>query len=191
VADYAVTNTPRVIVAYTSAGIEHHAEARRPRDEASATSITQAHAFLADFFGALAPLLPEDFLFTDSVYIPQDSEVSTPSGSLPGNPTGLQAVADYTAVMKVTATTFSAKSSASKTRISAFGVFWDPSDVSGPAANGKVTALEDSNVALAITNMNTVARTYAIDGTLATFHPSATVKPNDKLMKLVRRGLLG
>jgi len=190
-ANYAVTATPRVIATYISAGIQHTMECRRPRGEAPATSINNAHATMADFSGAFASLLPTDFLFVDSVYIPQDSDVSTPSGSLPGGPTGLIDPATYTGVMKVTATTMSGKSNGSKTKISIFGVFWDPSDVAGPAANGKVTIAEDATVATAHTNLNSVAPTYAIDGTIATFHPYATVKPNDKLLKLVRRGLIG
>lgn len=189
--DFAPTATPRVLEKYVSAGVEHVMEFRRPRGEGPATSLTAARATFAAIHTNLSALLPNDFAWLDELYIPQDSDVASGSGwGGPGSIVGSQDPADYTPIMKITATSFSGRSVQSKTRISIFGVFWDPSDVSGPAADGRVLSGENSAIAAVVTALNNTAPTYAIDGTLAAFHPRATVKPNDKLLKLVRRGLI-
>jgi hypothetical protein len=139
----------------------------------------------------MQPLLPTDFAWQGEFYIPQDTDVEGGTGyGGPGSIVGAVSPALYTGVMKVTATSFTGRSSASNTKLELFGVFWDPSDVAGPAANGKVETGESSEVAAAVAALNTSAQTHAIDGTTAFFHPYATIKPNDKLLKLVRRGLI-
>jgi len=189
--NFAVTATPRVIELYLSAGVPHRIQFRRPRGEGISASLIAARASFAALYTNLQPLLPNDFAWQGEFYIPQDSEIEGGTGYTgPGSIVGAQDPADYTGVMKVTATTFTARSSGANTKLEVFGVFWDPADVDGPAANAKVDAGESPEVAAAIADLNTSAQTHAIDGTTAFFHPYATVKSNDKLLKLVRRGLI-
>lgn len=189
--NFAPTATPRVIEKYVSAGVEHSMQFRRPRGEGISSSLTAARSRFTAMLTALVTLLPTDFAWLDESYIPQDSDVAGGTGwGGPGSLVGPQVLTTYTGVMKVTATTFTARSSGANTKIEVFGVFWDPSDVAGPAANGKVDAGESSVIAAAVTALNAGSGIYAIDGTQAFAHPYATVKPNDKLLKLVRRGLI-
>jgi len=189
--NFAPTATPRVIELYLSAGVQHRIQFRRPRGEGISASLIAARASFAALYTNMQPLLPTDFAWQGEFYIPQDTEVEGGTGYTgPGSIVGAISPATYTGVMKITATSFTGRSSASNTKLELFGVFWDPSDVGGPAANGKVDAGESPEVSAAIADLNTSAQTHGIDGTTAFFHPYATIKPNDKLLKLVRRGLI-
>jgi len=188
---FAPTATPRVLERYVSAGVEHVMQLRRPRGEGISSSLIAARATFTGLATALTALLPTDFAWLSELYIPEDSDVAQGTGYPgPGSIVGSQTISDYTGVMKITATTFTGRSILSNTKVEVFGVFWDPSDTAGPAANGKVTTGESSDVAAAVTLLNGSGTTYAIDGAIATFHQYATIKPNDKLLKLVRRGLI-
>jgi len=191
VPNFAPTATPRVIELYVSVGVQHRVQFRRPRGEGISSSLTAARGTFAALYTNMQPLLPDDFAWQGEFYIPEDSDIEQGTGFTgPGSIVGAISPSTYTGVMKITATSFTGRSSASNTKLELFGVFWDPSDVSGPAANGKVTNGESSEVAATVGALNGGSSTYAIDGTIATFHPYATVKPNDKLLKLVRRGLI-
>ncbi len=189
--NFAPTATPRVIELYVSAGVQHRAQFRRPRGEGISSSLTAARATFATLYGNMQPLLPDDFAWQGEFYIPQDSDTEQGTGYTgPGSIVGAKSPSIYTGVMKVTATSFIGRSSASNSKCELFGVYWDPSDVMGPAANGKVDSGESSEVAATIAGLNSAGTSYGIDGTVLAFHPYATVKPNDKLLKLVRRGLI-
>lgn len=189
--NYAVTATPRVLWDYLSAGVQHRIQVRRPRDESSSTSLTAARSLFVAVFGALQPLLPTDFAWIQELYIPQDDDTASNSGYTgPGSLVGAMDPADYTPAMKVTATTFVGKGTRSKTKLSVFGVFWDPSAPAGPAANGRVSTGESVPIATCVTSLNGATRTYAIDGTVATFSGYANIKVNDDLLAKVRRGVI-
>lgn len=185
--DFAPDATPRYLMKYKSAGFEHHCLVRAQRGSSAAATIANGRAAVTGLFSALASLLPDDFAYLAETYALEDSDVFLPTGFLPASPTGLQNLTDYTPVMRGTATTFSANGGGIKYHISAFGVFWDPSDVSGPAANGAVDSGEDSTVAGALTFLATATGMRNVANLPITFYPRATVKPNDHYVKLARR----
>ncbi len=189
--NYAPTATPRVLWDYVSAGVQHRMQARRPRDEGVSASLVAARGTFLGLISALNALLPTDFAFVDEFYIAQDTDVTTTTGYTgPGSIVGLVSPALYTPAMKVTDTTFSGKGTVSKTRMGIFGVFWDPSDVAGPAANGRASTSESTEITNCLIVLNSTQRTYAIDGTIATFGSYANIKVNDDLLGKVRRGLI-
>lgn len=189
--NFAPINTPRVVTGYVSAGVQHKVILRRPRGEGVSTSLTNARATFEGLAGTLQALLPDDFAWLSERYIPQDSDIEQGTGYTgPGDITGAIAVALYTPTKKITATTFTGRSVESNGRLSIFGVFWDMDTVGGEATDGIVLSGESPAIANSVALLNSTGETYAIDGTQLAFNPYATVKPNDKLLKLVRRGLI-
>jgi hypothetical protein len=185
--DFAPDATPRYKVRYLSAGFQHTWLFRAARGVSVSTNIASGRSAAEVLSAALESLLPEDFIFLDESYALEDSDIFLPTGALPTQPTGAQALADYTPLMRGTGTTFAGKGGASKARVTAFGVFWDPSDTAGPAANGLVTAIESSEVAAAIAGLTSVTGMRAINNQPIGWYNRATVKENDVYVKLARR----
>ena len=185
--DFAPNVTPRVIWRYKSAGFEHNMMFRVSRGISVSSGAAAARSAASALTAALAPLLPIDFEWLDGLYALQDEDTFTPGFGVPTNPSGVQDVADYTPMMKGTATTFLGNGGASKTKVSVYGVFWDPSDVAGPAANGQVKAAEDANVAAAIAALNAASGIVSIANVTASWKAYATVKPNDHYVALARK----
>lgn len=185
--DYAPDATPRYKVLYVSAGFQHTMMYRAQRGSNAATTIANGRSAAAAVSAALQSLLPEDFEFLQESYALTDSDIFLPTGALPTQPTGAIAVADYTPVMRGTCTTFSGKGGVSKAKSEWFGVFWDPSDTTGPAANGLVTSSEDATVSAAISALVTVTGIRSISNEPVTWYARATVKPNDHYVGLARK----
>jgi|NitcycUWG082A511_1040397.scaffolds.fasta_scaffold00008_3 hypothetical protein len=189
-ADFAPTFTPRYLAKYVSVGIEHTVMIRTPRDFTVTAITNTGNARLTALAAALAALLPTDFSWTEAFYIEQDDDVRHATTNIPLDPTGVQDPADYAAMLKVTGTSFSARSAASRTRVTIFGVFWDLSDPAGFASDGIARSGESAAIAAGVSALNG-GNVAGNDGGIATFLPWATIKVNDDLLKKVRRGILG
>lgn len=185
--DFAPNWTPRMIYGYTSAGIAHHVMVRVTRGTSLATANGSCNTVLQGVTTALANLLPTDFLWTDSQFIPEDSDVAAPGISLPANPTGLMDVADYSHNMRATETTFIGKGGGSRVTLSIFGVFWVLSDPTSPASNGKVNVTESTPVSNAIASLAGSSTPKTIADAPVTWAKYATVKVNDHWLKEVRK----
>lgn len=185
--DFAPDATPRMRFGYTSAGFQHHILIRCLRDGSLGTQQPAMEAAVGALTTALASLLPEDFVYTTGEFAAQDSDVFDSGFTLPAQPTGTQALSTYTPIMRGTATTFKGKGGGSKISVSVFGVFWDPSDTAGPAANGRVEAAEDATVAAAITALSSHSIWASIANAPVNWYNFATVKPNDHYVKLARK----
>jgi hypothetical protein len=187
---YAPTFTGRFRATYQAAGIVHTAQLRKVRG-ASDASIQNLRGTLGSIFAVWADHLPTDFEWLTAEWARQDEEFFTPN-DLPDPVTGAKTPALYTPIQKITATTFSGRAPGSKARVSMFGIFWMFSDTSDDentfAYDGKVTAGEDARVQDTIDLLNT--QTAANSGDGAIWYPRATIKPNDHLLRLVRRGLI-
>jgi len=179
--------TPRVVFDYQSAGFVHSLTGRVARGTSDASAVTIVRNALGTVAGILAPLLPTDFVFLTGRLYHQDSSVALGGTGLPAQPTGVQLIADYTPMMRATATTFKGSSGGTPWHHEWFGVFWDPSDTAGPAANGKVNSTEEAIIASAIAAYQASSGLVNIAG----FHPDiynyATVKPNDYWVKQARK----
>jgi hypothetical protein len=187
--DYAPTYTPRLRVKYRAAGVEHTMLLRAARGASMATTISQRESIFHGIFNAVASLLADDFTFITEDWAATDSDVFIPTGSLPAAVTGALATTTWTPEQKVTATTLSGKGTDGvKIHVAMYGLYWDRNDKTAPAANGLVTPGESTPVDNAIAAIS--GATTTISGTVATFYNQATIKTNDRLLKLVRRGTI-
>ena len=184
---YAPDATPRVTYKYQSAGFIHSLTLRVARGTSDASAVSQVAAALGTVAGILAPLLPTDFAFVSGALYRQDSSIALGGQGLPTQPTGVQDIADYTPMMRATATTFKGAANGVSWHSEWFGVFWDPSDVAGPAANGKVNSAESATIASAIAAWNASAGITTIEGHHPGVYAYATVKPNDYWVKQARK----
>lgn len=179
--------TPRVKYTYQSAGLEHSITMRVARGTSDSAAVSGVANALGALFGALASLLPTDAKFIAGFLYRQDSSIALGGQGLPTQPTGVQDIADYTPMMRATATTFKGSREGTSVHYEVFGVFWDPSDVAGGAANGKVNSAESAPVAAAIAALNAASILTTINGFHPIYYPYATVKPNDYWVGQVRR----
>lgn len=180
--------TPRLVVKYQSAGLNHSNTFRVARGSATGPAIETMSNAAQALYNSLESLLPVGFNVTDQVYYNQDSNVGFPQGTAGFvQPTGAKLLADYTPMMRATETVFIGNGGGAPYHIGVFGVFWDPSDVTGPAANGRVgvgesTVIEDAYAALAANG-----GISSIVGVAIAWKTYATVKPNDYWVRQVRK----
>lgn len=186
--DFAPTATPRYVVNYRSAGLNHSWTFRGNRGETSSITIGRGQNIATELAAALDANLADDFLFLSALYIPQDTEVSV-GAALPTQHSGLQPVEDFKKEDKIRVLTFPGKSSnGSRGHISVWGykVQTDP-DTEGPGSDFIILSTESLVVANAITALNARAIAGIDDGTVD-FYPYATLKTNDRGVKKVRKG---
>lgn len=180
--------TARLVVKYQSAGLNHSNTFRCARGTSIGSGIGLMSAAAQAFYNSLASLLPVGFNVTDQIYYAQDSSVGSPQGTAGfAQPTGVKLIADYTPMMRATETTFIGTGGSAPYHLGVFGVFWDPSDVTGPAANGRAgvgesTVVEDAYAALAAHGSIT-----SIVGVGIAWKTYATIKPNDYWVRQVRK----
>lgn len=187
--DFAPNYTPRYKIRYVAAGVVHTMQFRVARGT-GATAITTAGGAAAQALAtAMQSTLPDDFEWTDATYALEDSDIFLPAGGLPSDPTGAVDPDTLTPIRKIVATTFSARSEGSKTRVSLFCPAWSPDTLGDVASDGIVRGGEISAVANAVSALN-AADLVGGDGLPAVFYNYATVKVSDALLRLVRRGLI-
>lgn len=189
-ADYAPNFTPRWIVRYRAAGIEHDIMVRVARGIAGDGIRIAGDPIIGDIFPNLATILAEDFEAIAAWYIEQDSDVRV----LSTTGVAVSGAWDFTpasGVQKVTAATFSGNAAGSKVRYSVYGLNLSQDLASNQAGDGIVTGAELSVIADVVSDLNASTAVRAINNVRPVFYNRVTVKVNDHLLKLVRRGLIG
>jgi len=187
---YAPNFTGRAKFEYQCAGLVHTVQLRKARGSSDAT-IRDLAGVVYTLFNPWNGLLGSDFVWLSAAWARQDEDFFTPM-DLPTAIEGSRDPTQFTPIQKITATTFSGRAPFSKARFSIYGIFWEftnqVSDDNTFAYDGKVLGSEMTEV------NDTVAATSgqlaAGSGQGAIFYPRATVKPNDRLLRLVRRGLI-
>lgn len=187
-ADLAPTFTPRYIAKYRAGGREHSVMMRGTRTENESATVTRAQTVLHSFFLALAPKLPDDFVWLSATYTPKDSNVSHPGGP-PEDITGGVALSAFKTRQKIAKAQFSGKTSGgSKASINAWSLSISVGDSADPDGEDYIiTAAEDSDIQGAIAALNAGA-VPGIDGTVITYYSQVTVKQHDHYVKRVRKG---
>jgi len=160
---------------------------RQPRTILPGPGSSQAAACITALVAALASLLPTDFHFISATYTQEDTDIAVGVATLPTDPTGVQDLADYSAVMRATVTNFHGKAGATRASVGVYGVFWNFSDPTGKAANGRVETTELAAIANAVAALNAGSQVTAINNFEADWQPYATVKIDDYWLKQVRR----
>lgn len=184
---FAPTFTPRYKATYVAAGVQHSLTVRGPRGSLFA-SMEANRIYIGQCFDALAATMAVDLAWISAAVALTDSDVFTPALTPPVTTAGTIAVNLYTATQKITALTWSGKSIGGKSRFSIFGCRFLQDAVGTAAANGVITLAEFA----AVGTIKGIAdvRFGASDGNTAVYRSVATIKPNDHLLKLVRRGTI-
>lgn len=186
--DFAPTLTPRYIAKYRAGGRPHNVLVRGVRTETQSATVTRAQTALHAFFLNLAPKLPDDFLWTGALYIPQDTNVSIPAGT-PEDVTGGTALSAFKTRQKITMAHFAGKTlNGVKASINAWSLAISTGDSTDPDGEDYiVTAAEDADIANAIAALNAAALP-GIDSAAITFYNQCTLKQHDFYVKKVRKG---
>jgi hypothetical protein len=183
---YAPNFTPRWRGKYVAAGVEHTIQLRTARG-ASFAALDTAGPHVSDVFSAFASLLADDFAWISAEIALTDSDVFSPGTIAPGV-TGTVDATTFSPIQKITATSFTGRSPGSRGRVSLYGVQWFV-DVSGvDASNGVVTTAEFGGVGTAAGLLSSFFA--ANNGLPSAFPGRATIKENDHLLRLVRRGII-
>ena len=184
---FAPDYTTRVVYKYLSAGFQHSWTFRVPLGTGVTAAFLSVGGVVEDLTAASQSLMPTDFAITDIIVIPENDSVGISFGPDIGQPTGAQDIADYTPLMRGTGTTFKGSGQGSPAHICFFGMFWDPSDVAGPAANGRVEAAENAVVSAMISVLRGAGSITTIQGGAISWKGYATVKENDYWVKQARK----
>jgi len=189
-ADFSPDFTPRYKVQYRAAGVLHFWGCRFARGTTTTDILVGARVVVHDMFNAWAATrLADDFEFLAEYYCPQDSNVFLPSGFLPTAVTGTFPVASFSPTQKVTQWSVPGRSQLSKGRSVIFGLNTEMDDVTEDESKGYVTASEEAALSTAIAALNS-GDLVGNDGSTLTFYARATIKPNDYLLRQVRKGVI-
>lgn len=186
--DFAPDYTPRYIVEYVSAGLTHHMTVRGFRGESSTLTITRGFTGIGDVVAALQAFLPADFHFVSAEYIPQDTNVGSPT-SIPADPVGAVTVANMSNMEKATSVGFVGRSNSTPMRLFVFGFAYDPDDpepTTNPERDFRLQASEVAEVATAVAALN--AAGYAATNNLpGAWKQYVNLKVNDHYLRLLRK----
>lgn len=185
--DWAPNVTPRMKFQYKAAGLTHVAQLRVERDSSVGPAAAVMRDAISGLFFSLRTLLADDFVFLAASYAVQDDDVFTPGFTLPTAVTGTVDVDLFSHNACATQTRFQGIGGGSKISLEVFGVFWDLSDVSGPAANGRVASSESAPIATAVDTLNSAAGLATIGNAPVTWYSFANVKVNDYWLKQARK----
>ncbi len=187
---FAPTFTPRVKCKYRAAGIVHTIQVRAARGT-NPDGIGTLSNTLHDVFNAFASKLASDFEFISNEYALTDSTVFIPL-AVPAAVTGVIAPSDYTPFQKITSTIFSGRSTNGRSRFSLYGVQWFYGDVADDPDTIPYDGIVSGAESAAVVAVRAIANgSYCSgEGIVAHWYNQATVKVNDHLLKLVRRGVI-
>jgi hypothetical protein len=184
---FAPTISPRWKGTYICAGIQHTIQVRGIRGQDFST-MNGLRDHVTAMFSAIHGDLCEDFEWIQAEIALTDSDVFIPSTTPSAITAGGNSLSDYSPIDKISAMTISGKSSTARARLSIYGCLFLGSTPGDIGADGLVKSTELAGLA----TIKGIADEYfkAADGTDATWRSIATFKPNDHLLKLVRRGVI-
>jgi hypothetical protein len=145
-------------------------------------------ALFFNIFNAVAASLADDFVCTEHVIALTDSDIFLPA-ELPNAVTGTVDFSAWSPVKRIRGLTFSGNSGGARARITMFGINLNEDGDTTSGADGLLLPAESAAVTTIVNELNSHAK--GGNGLQATFHNRATIKANDRLLKLVRRGLIG
>jgi hypothetical protein len=184
---FAPTFTPRWKGKYIVAGLQHTIQIRGPRG-ASFSTMDGMKDRARELFDAAHGDLCSDFGWIEASVALTDSDVFLPATTPTVGTPGGNSISDYSPISKISAMTVSGKAADGRARFSMYGLLFLGSTPGDIGADGLVRASEFAALTSIVTTANTYF--YANSGLLAKFHSVATYKPNDHLLKLVRRGTI-
>lgn len=188
--DYAPNYTARYKLTYIAAGVVHDMTLRFARGSVRSTVVTLGNEVADDLFDALHLNMPTDVAAIGVETMMDDETYWTPSATIPTLTAGAHPPSTYSPVQKIISLTFPGKGGSSKARVVIYGYFVEQDLTTGWALDMKILPAEDPRVAAAIDVLQAAASLKAINNVNAVWYERATVKPNDFLLRLVRRGII-
>jgi len=182
---YAPNFTPRLKLKYVAAGIEHTIQARAVRG-ASGSTTDGLKTHIQEIFTLWVGGLAEDFDWISAEMALTDSDVFNPV-AVPDPVVGEQLLSSFSLKQRCRSTGFVGQTADSRASIYLYGILWEDG-LGTPADNGRVTPAEEANVIATKAILDTHFR--AGNGGDAIWHNYANIKDNDRLLKLLRRGVI-
>jgi len=187
---YAPSFSPRWRGKYVAAGVQHTIQLRKFRG-ATFSQVSDLSAVASVLFTNWATKLASDFAWLSAECALTDSDVFIPL-PMPPAVVGVVNPVEFTPIQKITQVTHSGRAPGSKARFTMFGIFIEQSnsadDTTTIAYNGSITNAEFAGVGA--NKIEADGQLAAGSGQNAVFYSIVTVKPNDHLLKLVRRGTI-
>jgi len=184
---YAPNFTPRLKLRYLAGGIEHTIQVRAPRGTAFA-AVEALGPDVRDCFLAIKATIYADFAWISGEVALTDSDIFLPCTVPLGLVDNVAVVATSSAVQRISGLTFSGRAPGSRARFTMYGskILDDAAGLAG--SNGVIVTAELAGIGTiaAIASANFVAGS----GAAAIFPGRGTYKPNDHLLKLVRKGTI-
>lgn len=185
---YAPFNTPRVIWVYKAVGVEHRMMFRGARGSSLGSLQTSATALGASLAAALQSLLDDEWVYTDGLVIPQDTNVGIPA-SPPASPTGAIDPATYTPIRKCYHLTFTGRTLAGgRVQYKVYAPFLSLETVGGPAENGVIEPGQSTPVDNARTAITGASWLVGADNSPVVLDNTVTLNINDSWEGKVRKG---
>jgi len=138
-------------------------------------------------FNAFATSLGSDFEWTAAEYALTDSDVFVPTAT-PSAVTGLVSPSSFTIQEKITPLIITGRSATGRARVSVYGLAIVTGEGAGAGNNYIITEGEAPALTSALTALQDNAVSNA--GEVTIWHRTATMKPNDRLVKRVRQGII-
>lgn len=184
---YSPDFTPRWKGTYVAAGVQHSIQFRGARGDTFSTMDGYKDR-AREIFEAMAGDLADDFAWVKAEIALTDSDVFIPATTPTVSVSGDNAVALYSPMKKISGLTFSGKTPTGRARFTMYGLLYLSDGPTGLGADGIITPAEAGG----ITSVVSTAGTYfkGNSGETAVWYNRATYKPNDHLLKLVRRGII-
>ena len=187
--DFSPDYTPRYIVHYLSAGINHHFTLRGYRGESASATGGRARNALFDMLSPITNWLPADFAWLNAEYVPMDTNIGTPD-SIPATVTGGALLADFSKEVRIRTIGYVGRSAATPMRLYVFGNQFDTDDPTtpvNPEQDFRVYATEVSQFATSIAGLNN-AGLAANNNLPGAFYQYVNLKVNDYWLRKVRSG---
>ena len=188
--DFAPSATPRYVLKYVSAGVEHTIMFRAARGTSNGALQTIGEGAADDLFDALSAIMPDDLAAISATLYPQDTDVGIPTGT-PTLPAGAVDTSAWSAVQKIHHLTFSGKGTGgSKVNVKVYGANIAET-TTAIGGDGKLAPGESADVDAAVAALSAQSGLRAIDNTaVAVWYPRVTFKTNDYWLRRARQGLV-
>lgn len=188
-ATYADNYTSRVRGDYIACGIPHRLQVRSPEPDMTAVVAEAFANVINNYILSFEAVIADDWAWTGWAYAPADSDVFTPFVPLLADT--IVGAVDYSTISgrrRVTAANHAARSALSTTRIYWFGLIFNDWQAADPGGDGVLTPAEATALSGATGIVSGALATAS--GEAAIFYNRLTYKVNDRLFRLVKRGLI-
>jgi hypothetical protein len=186
--DYSPDATPRYIAKYRVAGLNHSLQIRGYRGESAIAVVDRGAGACFDIFNPIAAALCDDFIWLAAFYIPEDTNVSV-GATLPADVTGLVGIEEFSSADKISHLSFAGKgATGAKVSLKVYGTGKTLDDETPGVFTDFLLTSGESGIVSSIVAALNARDVAAIDNSVSSWYPRATVKINDAWLRRLRAG---